>query len=711
MDKIKSGSDPSISLKMKEQLQSKINGYMSRRPEYEITSTIVDERQENSVMEQVNGNVVEEVLDSDDSSIDGIIENEIQDVVLIPDDENSKDKNVGSANNNEQTKSNEINSEIDQQKEEQKLQDNAQKIQKTTIETQNSDNKEKSSNNAIAETNEIESSQSESNVTFIPEPSEVEQEKTDIATVEPKKADSELDSAKDIIPSSFLNLVVDKQEQNKVEDEKQIKEDKQPIDVVVENNKAPDMEEKQEETVVQIIDDENSFFNDKNAMNELPVIEIVTDNKNDEILTNENDKKVEFATVITEEEEKEEAKDRTSFLDRVKTALIRDSGNKQVVMDEGNSEPKTIFSRLKEQVIPKKPSLPTSSVLDLSPVQRKKKKDDIVLNNNEYSTGIIDEIANRIKKVEIIDKIDNVKDSFTEKFNEIIEKNKSGKVKMILSPREKIRLEQRMIREIILENEVEQALQNKNEIISSDNKIIDETYKYVEDNEDYQNFLNEKEIKNLVEKEKITIPNVLPKKKNFISYEVNKHPDELIEPRSRNNAHIPPLEMMHKREKLIITLIEYGMTKDFATIVNDLGDSNYILTSQYTLLTYSTKNKQYDIMKYLIQSGANINKRDDRYETPIMLATKNNDLEGVRILINAGADLNQIDLLKRTPLIYAIERNFEKIALLLIEGGADVNIPNSVGEGTLSIATRLNRNNIKQKIMDAIEKQKKKMIK
>lgn len=229
---------------------------------------------------------------------------------------------------------------------------------------------------------------------------------------------------------------------------------------------------------------------------------------------------------------------------------------------------------------------------------------------------------------------------------------------------------------------------------------------YIED-EDYQKFLDDKEIKALVEPETINVPNITPRPKKIISYRNDDIPEELIADRSFQNRHIPKIMLNKDREEILGKIIEYGMMPEFRAFMNDLRDANLTLSNQYTLLTYATKYKQYDIMKYLIHIGADVNKRDDRLDTPLSIAVANNDMVAVEILTAANANLNTLDILKRTPLIYCIEKGQENMGVYLIDNGADVNIENGIGEGTLAMSIRLGRNVIKERIVRVLRENEK----
>lgn len=235
------------------------------------------------------------------------------------------------------------------------------------------------------------------------------------------------------------------------------------------------------------------------------------------------------------------------------------------------------------------------------------------------------------------------------------------------------------------------------EILKSSSEV---TY---EEDKEYQKFLDAKDAETLAKPEKILIPLVKPRQKELSTFKTQEVPEELLADRSYQNRHIPKIMQQKDKEKLLEQIIEYGMITEFRAFMNDLRDANTIMENQYTLLTYATKYKQYEIMKYLIHIGADVNKRDNRLDTPLIIAVYNNDMEAVKILTNANANLNKTDVLKRTPLTYCIEKNQELIGAYLVENGADVNIPSSTGEGMLAMSIRFGRNIIKEKILEVLK--------
>jgi len=262
----------------------------------------------------------------------------------------------------------------------------------------------------------------------------------------------------------------------------------------------------------------------------------------------------------------------------------------------------------------------------------------------------------------------------------------------------------------LFDSELQQALNTKKNIIvtkktfaSADGIINAKQIEYKED-EDYIKFLSDKEFKDTTpEIDPLLVTNIVPREKQITNYRNNDVPDELLASRSFQNRHIPKITTTQDMELALESVIKYGMLSELRAFMDDLRDADLTMANQYTLLTVATKHRQYDVMKYLIHVGANLNKRDDRLDTPLLVAVRNNDINAARILLASNANPDIYDVLKRTPLIYAIEKGYDDVALYLIDSGADINITNSVGEGTLSLAFRLERKSVQNKLLDILK--------
>lgn len=111
----------------------------------------------------------------------------------------------------------------------------------------------------------------------------------------------------------------------------------------------------------------------------------------------------------------------------------------------------------------------------------------------------------------------------------------------------------------------------------------------------------------------------------------------------------------------------------------------------YTAFAYSVYNRNPEIPRKLIESGAEINIRNDHELTPLMEAVLFGEKETVEILLKAGANVNVKEEDGMTPLMFAIDDSFllfdieprTDVAKMLIDFGADINLKDKKGRTAL----------------------------
>jgi ankyrin repeat protein len=111
--------------------------------------------------------------------------------------------------------------------------------------------------------------------------------------------------------------------------------------------------------------------------------------------------------------------------------------------------------------------------------------------------------------------------------------------------------------------------------------------------------------------------------------------------------------------KDVIYLIERGSSPD----QKDSKGQNY-------LLHIATKSGHFDIVKCLIEKGAEINAKDKEEKTTLHWASKEGHLEIVQCLIEKGADVNAKDTLNQTALHFASGEGHLELVQCLLENGA-----------------------------------------
>ena len=92
-----------------------------------------------------------------------------------------------------------------------------------------------------------------------------------------------------------------------------------------------------------------------------------------------------------------------------------------------------------------------------------------------------------------------------------------------------------------------------------------------------------------------------------------------------------------------------------------------------TPLMYAAGEGKFDVVKCLIDHGADVDKKDQRKQTALHYASERGYLKVVEALLSKGAEIDVEDGDRCTPLMLAVRRRHIDILLYLIDHGADVN--------------------------------------
>ncbi len=85
------------------------------------------------------------------------------------------------------------------------------------------------------------------------------------------------------------------------------------------------------------------------------------------------------------------------------------------------------------------------------------------------------------------------------------------------------------------------------------------------------------------------------------------------------------------------------------------------------------------LVSEILKSKPNLEIRDNKGPTALMLATYNEDTEIAKLLISAGANVNAQDEMLNSPFLYAGASGFVPILKLCLDNGADFNVFNRYG--------------------------------
>lgn len=106
-----------------------------------------------------------------------------------------------------------------------------------------------------------------------------------------------------------------------------------------------------------------------------------------------------------------------------------------------------------------------------------------------------------------------------------------------------------------------------------------------------------------------------------------------------------------------------------------------------TALMIAAAGGRTEVMKLLLDAGANPQLQDRRGDSSLMAAVRIGSLEAVRMLQERGVDPNQRDIDGRTALIWAARTGRLDIVNALLEKGADISLSDSAGQNALMVAT------------------------
>lgn len=138
----------------------------------------------------------------------------------------------------------------------------------------------------------------------------------------------------------------------------------------------------------------------------------------------------------------------------------------------------------------------------------------------------------------------------------------------------------------------------------------------------------------------------------------------------------------------VISLLQYDV------------DINLVDSSGNTPLMYALIHKRRErVALKLIELDATINAVNDRGYTALSYASSNSDPQLVKLLLDKGANVNHQDSTGATPLIRSVrfrrDKESAEIAQLLIANGASVNTLDDQGGAALFYAVNNNKNNTK----------------
>jgi len=121
--------------------------------------------------------------------------------------------------------------------------------------------------------------------------------------------------------------------------------------------------------------------------------------------------------------------------------------------------------------------------------------------------------------------------------------------------------------------------------------------------------------------------------------------------------------------------------------INDGHTATQNIVQQYSMLIRSTINGHEPLVQYFLDLGADVNKKNNKGDTALMIASLKGYLPIVQLLLERGALVNQENKRNYTALIYASEKNHYEIVDILLNHGAYINQPEKDGHTPLILAS------------------------
>lgn len=176
-----------------------------------------------------------------------------------------------------------------------------------------------------------------------------------------------------------------------------------------------------------------------------------------------------------------------------------------------------------------------------------------------------------------------------------------------------------------------------------------------------------------------------------------------------------PTEKELKYSKQLITAAETGdLTKVMQLIKEGYDPNSQDKNSGITPLTQAALFGHVDVLKYLLQHGANPNQKDEYNGTALDAAIHNEPTlqkkekqisKLVNVLIEAGADVNNVsggpEATSTTPLLDATINGYQEVVLTLLKAGASPDVPDQNKKTPLWYGASTDNVEVVQMLLDA----------
>lgn len=141
----------------------------------------------------------------------------------------------------------------------------------------------------------------------------------------------------------------------------------------------------------------------------------------------------------------------------------------------------------------------------------------------------------------------------------------------------------------------------------------------------------------------------------------------------------------------LMLAIEGGNFNYLNYLAKNDADNNQSYHNEETPLTLDIQfeKEKFDVISYLVKKGANVNQEDYNGDTPLTIAINKGNIKIIKFLIESGANLNlRENSYYGTPLILAADLGNLEIVSYLVKKGANINEKGKYGYSALMVASQ-----------------------
>ena len=110
--------------------------------------------------------------------------------------------------------------------------------------------------------------------------------------------------------------------------------------------------------------------------------------------------------------------------------------------------------------------------------------------------------------------------------------------------------------------------------------------------------------------------------------------------------------------------------------------------NQASILSIASRKGFYDLVKFFMEKGSQVNAKDENQQTALHHATANNHASVAQLLIDSQADPNALDATGQSPLHKAVVNAEVPMVKLLLRSGADTSISDIDGRNAIALAKK-----------------------